>query len=101
MTPCVWLGDAGARKARTQPATRPPGREPARTPHGGMPAPPDARRGSWKSLSEPLRDPGRLERVPAVRPRDLAAEPRRGHHLAWVGDPIRVERAAQLLERGE
>src|SRR3954468_15327734 len=34
------LADAGARQTRTQSVTRAPAREPARTPYGGMPAPP-------------------------------------------------------------
>src|SRR3954453_19032836 len=36
-----------------------------------------------------------------VRPRPLAAQSRRRHQLAGVGEPSWVERAAQLLERRE
>ena len=34
-----------------------------------------------------------------VRARHLAAQPRRGHDLAGVGEPLGIERAAQPLER--
>ena len=49
--------------------------------------------------SEALRQPGLLQRVAAVGAGHLAAQPRRGHHLAGVGQPVGVERAAQPLER--
>src|SRR5215210_2876837 len=47
---------------------------------------------------EALRQAGRLERMLTVRAGDLAAEPRRRHHLAWIREPRRVERATQPLE---
>jgi len=40
----LLLADGGARQARTQPVWRAIAREPARTTHGGMPAPPAATR---------------------------------------------------------
>src|SRR4051794_25443013 len=51
--------------------------------------------------SEPLRQPGGLQRVLPVDAGHLAAQPRGRHDLAGVGEPGRVPGAAQLLERGE
>ena len=48
-----------------------------------------------------LREPESLERVHAVRPRDLPAEPRRREHLAGVREPGGVERAAEPCKRLE
>src|SRR3954470_23136687 len=80
----------------------------ARRPHGRVPAPRmrsrrPARSASCRAAatSEALGNPGCLEGVLAVGPGDLAAQPRRRHHLPGVGQPVGVERAAQLLERGE
>src|SRR5204862_2418164 len=49
----------------------------------------------------PLREPGDLERVAAVGPGNLAAEPRRRHHLAGVRALVGIEGAAELLERSQ
>src|SRR5215216_1111344 len=51
--------------------------------------------------SKPLREARRLERMLPVDARHLAAQPRRRHHLARVGQALRIERAAQALERVE
>src|SRR3954471_21437300 len=56
---------------------------------------------SAAATSEALGKACRLQRVLPVRPGHLAAQPRRRHDLARVGEPAGVERAAQLLERGE
>ena len=83
-------------------------------PHASFVPPPPARPfvpspGAFRELgglavalaSEPLRDPGRLERMLPIGPGNLAAEPRRRHHLPGVRAPLGVEGAAELLERGE
>src|SRR3954454_11237419 len=77
-------------------------------PHGRVPAPRMRSRRPARSAScsaaatsEALGNPGCLEGVLAVGPGDLAAQPGRRHHLPGVGQPVGVERAAQLLERGE
>src|SRR5262249_12370445 len=50
------------------------------------------------SRLETLGNADPLERVGAVRPWHLAAEPRRRDHLARIADAERVERAAEPLE---
>src|SRR5712691_7371010 len=50
-------------------------------------------------ISKTLGKPCLLERVGAVRPRDLAAEARRGKQLARIAEPGRVEGAAETLHR--
>src|SRR5712692_6771058 len=57
---------------------------------------------SWTlQTSEALGKAHLLERVGAVGAGHLAAQPRRRHHLARVGEPGRVERAPQPLHRVE
>src|SRR3954468_15373288 len=56
---------------------------------------------SAAATSEALGKACRLQRVLPGRPGHLAAQPRRRHDLARVGEPAGVERAAQLLERGQ
>src|SRR3954465_12328490 len=80
----------------------------ARRPHGRVPAPRMRSRRPSRSAScsaaatsEALGKACRLQRVLPVRPGHLAAQPRRGHHLARVGEPVGIEGAAQLLERRE
>src|SRR4051812_1720672 len=77
-------------------------------PHGRVPDPRirprrPARSASCRAAatSEALGKPRGLERMLTVRPGHLAAQPRRRHDLPWVGQPVGVERAAQLLERRE
>src|SRR4051794_33535521 len=62
-----------------------------------------ARSASFSAVatSEALGKTCGLEGMLAVRPRHLAAQPRRRHDLARVGEAVGVEGAAQLLERGE
>src|SRR5439155_406211 len=53
------------------------------------------------AISETLGKACLLERVGAVGPRHLAAEPWRREHLARVREPVRVERATQPRHRLE
>src|ERR1700681_1328936 len=58
--------------------------------------------GSYSSTrSEALNEASPLERMGAVGARDLAAQPRRGEHLARVRQAARVERGPQPRHRGE
>ena len=47
---------------------------------------------------QPRRHSGSLQGMLAVGPGDLAAQPRGGHHLAGVCEPVRVKRASQPVE---
>src|SRR3954468_21917770 len=80
-------------------AGRPQGRVPA--PRMRSRRPSRSASCSAAATSEALGKACRLQRVLPVRPGHLAAQPRRGHHLARVGEPVGIERAAQLLERRE
>src|SRR3954470_13948903 len=77
------------------------GPQPCFEPPPTMRTGPPAASSAAMSCSEAIRNPRRLQGVLAIGARDLAAEPRRWHQLPRIGELVRVERAAQLLERLE